>query len=118
MAKWSEQEIQTLREMAADGFTAEEVAKVIGRSPSSVSGAAYTREIAFQSHQNSGLRSFLKEGGCIQREDFGGAIGVLWSRANRSEKPERYNTKFCEKLLNMGWLKQAPMATGEVYCRA
>lgn len=118
MTKWTEEEVATLRDMAEVGFTAEEVATVLGRSPSSVSGAASSRRIEFLSSKNAGARAFLKRGGAVMREDFGGAIGVLWSSAHRGEKPERFDTTFLDRLLAMGWLKQAPMATGEVYCRA
>lgn len=46
------------------------------------------------------LIDFLKRGGVLVREDFGGAVGVRWGTAHRCGAP--FETPVCERLLETG----------------
>lgn len=46
------------------------------------------------------LIDFLKRGGVLVREDFGGAVGVRWGTAHRCGTP--FETPVCERLLETG----------------
>lgn len=115
MAKWAPEEVEKLREYADIGLTAKEAARALGRPDTSISSAAYSRMIKFDSPKNTGCRDLLNRGGFIQREDFGGSIGVVWRSAHRGEKPERFNNAYCEKLLELSFLLRHGFSSGEVY---
>ncbi len=52
---------------------------------------------------------FLKQGGVVVREDWGGTIGIRWSRASRSGNA--FDTAICEGWLTRGRLHQVEDAT-------
>lgn len=116
MAKWTEDDIATLKVLAKDGHSAVEAAVILERTPAAVSGKASKEGISFDSVRHSELRTLLNGGGAVAREDHGGVVGVRWCSATRSGGS--FDAAFCEHLLSRGLIVPDPHARGEVYRRA
>lgn len=103
-----------LRTCASDGLAASEAAAALGRNVAGVYGRARRLGVRFTSSRHDQLRTFLRKGGRLVREEIGGAVGVRWGRAHRSGAA--FDTRVCERLLELGQLK--PSAEGQdVYLR-
>lgn len=106
--KWTDTEIENLQALAAEGLSAAEAAKVLGRTSGSVSAKAALEKISFDSGsfpECTQVRAFVRKGGVLLREDIGAAVGVRWCAAHRSAGS--FDPKFCERLLEIGVIMQA-----------
>lgn len=103
--KWTVELDAQLAELASDGLSVAEAAKIMGLTYGSVAGRASSQRVAFYGHENMGLRAFIQRGGHLMREDIGGIVGIRWAPADRNGGS--FPTPFCERLLSLGLLKQA-----------
>lgn len=104
MTRWTQEQDDLLRELAADGLSAAEIARAMpDRSESAVYGRAAKLKARLSAGNYREMRDYLSGGGCLVRDEVGGVVGVRWARATRSG--ESYPTRTCERLAALGWLR-------------
>lgn len=102
MKRWTEEQDAALAQAIKDGLSAREAGLVVGKSESATQGRANRLKLSFESSENQGLRTYLREGGRLVREEIGGAVGIHWARATRSGGG--FKAQFCERLVELGLL--------------
>jgi len=100
MAAWSEEDVERLEQLAGEGLSGKEIALILKRTEAAIRAKAAACEISIDSREDGGLRSFLRDGGHLIREEIGGAVGVHWARASRSGGA--FSPRLCERLRELG----------------
>lgn len=104
MTRWTDAEDDQLKELAADGLSAREIALALdARSESAVSGRAARIGASLLSSPHQSLREYLADGGRIVREDVGGAVGIHWAKATRSGS--NFAATICERFVALGFIE-------------
>lgn len=100
---WTDWDIERLGVLAADGFTATEAGRVLGRSSAGVSSKASEKGIALRGPSVSSTRKLLAAGVPVVRDDLG-VHGVRWALATRSGEP--LHSHYVERLFALGMLRR------------
>lgn len=104
MSRWTAEEDETLRQLAADGMSALLIARALeGRSESAVSGRLSRLGVPLKSRAHQALIEYLTEGGRLARERIGGVVGDHWTRATRTGG--HFSAALCERLLSLGFIR-------------
>lgn len=92
--KWSDDERETLRALALDGYTAQEIADRMNRRLGSVRAEAVKLKVRFQNAGQWRALRWLKDGGVAERQviSVGGPDArramIVWTHAHHSGGPD------------------------------
>jgi hypothetical protein len=100
--KWTDEEIDKLRDMAKCGLTAVQMSVIIKRTAESIVKKAQKLKIAMHGHAHRDLRFRLTQGLPLIREDYPGFS--RWTTATRSG--ETFDASHCAALVRYGFLVQ------------
>jgi hypothetical protein len=107
MSRWTPEEDVILRDNVESGLSAAELALLLpDRTADAVWGRCRKIGLKLRAAEHTPLREYLAEGGCVVRENVGGAIGIHWAKATRSGSA--FATSICERFVALGFLKPIP----------
>ena len=100
--KWSDGDIERMKEMARDGLTALEASRILKRSEGACHNKGVKLGISWNGHAAKHLRWRIGEGVVLIREEY--PFGPRWTTAQRSG--ETFDTGHCEAFLRYGLIVQ------------
>lgn len=103
---WTEQDIETLRQLVAEGLPHHEIGKLMDRGPYAVSNRCQKLDIrnpeAARRNSAEAQRRIFSDP--ARRADIGGRISATWTPERRRERAEAMRAIN----INMGWRKPTP----------